>query len=125
MTRERCAMLERTGCLWYQREVSWTTMFQELASCKDKHGHCKVPRGKGYLKLCRWLLHQTGSYKKKKKNWTSEMEERFQHLEDLGVVFKTKRGRVVGLLQRLPDFKAAHGPSSAATALRSAIRLFM
>ena len=98
MTPHRVKILNYIGFVWdggRRNDKGWMRMFEELMEYKEKHGDCLVPsRYEGNLKLGRWVFSQRRGYHEAKRGETSWMtEERQLKLEEIGFVWKVRRGK--------------------------------
>jgi len=102
LTEVRQQKLEEIGFVWdasdnfrmKRDDDGWMRKFEELMEYKEKHGNCLVPKNyKGNPKLGRWVGTQRAWYHDTKKGKTTLMtEERQRILEEIGFLWKVKRG---------------------------------
>lgn len=107
MNEERIQKLESIGFCWFARvdamgEV-WAARLKELASYRDEHGHCNVPRNYPQNQgLANWLSNQRNQYKIWKKNqesgdsdpeYTFMTADRVAQLEEVGMTWGTRKRR--------------------------------
>ena len=89
LSPERIARLEGIAFNWGKQKMNkykpWEERFDELVGYKEKNGTCNVPQKQGSLGT--WVKEQRKNYRKGKL-----LPERTSKLEDVGFVWKTKRG---------------------------------
>jgi hypothetical protein len=72
LSPEKIEKLDRIGFVWKVYDSLWERNYAELASYRDKFGHCNVPKGaKGYEKLANWVAKQRSNRKGKRKSFTA------------------------------------------------------
>lgn len=89
MSDERIAALDKVGFDWSidtpvirSKHLSWEERIAQLEAYKEKHGHCRVPRGPedGINSLGNWVALCRFNYRKGVKTLT---DERKKQLEDM------------------------------------------
>lgn len=107
ITPERIEMLNSVGFVWSVQNAKWNSRFQELAEFQQTHGHCVVPRNKGYDGLANWISQQRNRFKGK---WGRPLTENERsRLESLGFQWDPYHDRWWRRYDELVQYKKAHG----------------
>mmetsp|Transcript_12937 Transcript_12937/g.19085 ORF Transcript_12937/g.19085 Transcript_12937/m.19085 type:complete len:432 (-) Transcript_12937:412-1707(-) len=119
ITPERAQRLEDIGFVWETgdpRSVPWDVQFKELLAYKEKNGHVLVPvRYEAKTKLGIWVTTQRRERKRFLAGQKSKIltAERIRQLDEIGFVWKGKRGGGSGRPRKHPKTEAEESPNPA------------
>jgi len=115
--------LDRIDFIWNSREAYWSEKLEELKAFKVAHQHCRVPQKfSSNRQLGKWVDHQHVGYRMLCLGRPSHMTiERISRLQEVGLVFKTKRTRRTDMRTEEEIFE--EGFQKFAEYLRNPVRL--
>ena len=105
LDKTKIKSLDEIGFTWDEKSDRWQTMFNELISYKDQHGHCNVPSvDKDRSALFLWLCTQRTAMKDGKIE-----QDRIDKLNAIGFIWDLHEHMWQERFNQLLAFKEKHG----------------